>query len=114
MEITGNGYTVPVLTAKPSGPRLKKQSAGPAEMEIASDLLVWTAGSQPCSVLDSLDVPKDSRRRIMVDRRLRLISGSSSAGGKDGAAAMSPTADVYCLGDIAAVEGLDLACNAQV
>lgn len=43
-----------------------------------------------------------------VDRRLRL-SATTAGGGGDGGGG-----DVYCLGDIAAVEGLDLACNAQV
>ncbi|CAM9279335.1 unnamed protein product [Ectocarpus sp. 6 AP-2014] len=72
--------------------------------EIMADLLVWTAGSQPSSLLDSVNVRKDASGRIEVDRRLRLID----AAGNDG------VGDVYCLGDIAAVEGLELGCNAQV
>lgn len=74
--------------------------------EIASDVLVWTAGSQPSSLLDSLDVSKDSKGRVQVDRRLQLVN---AAGGD-----ASKTGRVYCLGDIATVEGLDLVCNAQV
>ncbi|CAN0063684.1 unnamed protein product [Ectocarpus sp. 12 AP-2014] len=70
-----------------------------------ADLLVWTAGSQPSSLLKPLDVRKDARGRIEVDRRLRLVDAARSAGG---------VGDVYCLGDIAAVEGLELGCNAQV
>lgn len=78
-----------------------------------ADLLVWTAGSQPSSLVESLDVPKDLRGRIEVDRRLRLVSAAVGEG--DGrAGGVGAAGDVYCLGDIAAVEGLDLGCNAQV
>ncbi|CAB1104784.1 unnamed protein product [Ectocarpus sp. CCAP 1310/34] len=73
--------------------------------EIMADLLVWTAGSQPSSLLEPLDVRKDARGRIEVDRKLRVVEAAGSAGG---------VGDVYCLGDIAAVEGLELGCNAQV
>lgn len=74
--------------------------------EILSDVLIWTAGSQPSSLLASLDVDKDPRGRVEVDRRLQLV------GAREGAA--TKAAGVYCLGDIATVEGLELACNAKV
>lgn len=107
-------------------PLYSKQGGGggEGEEEIKADLLVWTAGSQPSSLVDSLDVQKDSRGRIEVDRRLRLIGAAAAAaaeadgvgvgggGGEGGGGAWRD--DVYCLGDIAAVEGLDLGCNAQV
>lgn len=84
-----------------------QDEAGTAGVEeIASDMLVWTAGSQPSSLLDSLDVSKDPRGRVQVDRRLQLVD--APGGGS------LNTGRVYCLGDIATVEGLDLACNAQV
>ena len=82
---------------------------------------MWTAGSQPSSLVESLDVQKDSRGRIEVDRRLRLVGAATpkaadgvidGGGGRGGDGAGRD--DVYCLGDIAAVEGLDLGCNAQV
>lgn len=83
-------------------------------------MLVWTAGSQPSSLVDSLDVPKDSRGRVEVDRRLRLVAAAAAADGVSGGVGSGGGGggaggdDVYCLGDIAAVEGLDLSCNAQV
>jgi len=77
---------------------------------VKADLLVWTAGSRPSPLLDSLDVRRDPRGRVEVDRRLRL----AVPGGVDGGAGGHAHGGVYCLGDIAAVEGLDLGCNAQV
>lgn len=70
---------------------------------------MWTAGTQPSSVIESLDIPKDSQGRILVDRRMRIAGAAAGRSGAD----ESPSG-VYCLGDIAAVEGLDLASNAQV
>ena len=72
----------------------------------------------------SLDVPKDPQGRIKVDRRLQVVeantdvSGTTEVTATDTAAASGgggggAAAGVYCLGDIAAVEGLDLPCNAQ-
>eukprot|EP00752_Nemacystus_decipiens_P007502 g6703.t1 len=93
------------------------------EDDVAADLLVWTAGSQPSSLVGSLDVRKDSRGRIEVDRRLRLAGEAAASapaadggisGGGGGGGGTAVRGDVYCLGDIAAVEGLDLGCNAQV
>ncbi|CAN0230800.1 unnamed protein product, partial [Hapterophycus canaliculatus] len=34
------------------------------EEEIDADLLVWTAGSQPSSLIQALDVRKDSSGRV--------------------------------------------------
>lgn len=96
-EVKGGG--VVVLT----GPNDETSTSGE---EIPSDLLIWTAGSQPSSLLASLDVDKDPRGRVKVDRRLQLV------GARGGAA--TEAADVYGVGDIATVEGLDLPCNAQV
>ena len=56
---------------------------------------------------------KDSRGRIKVDRRLKL-SGARTEANSNSETTMDAAAEVYCLGDIAAVEGLDLVCNAQV
>ncbi|CAM9358203.1 unnamed protein product [Pylaiella littoralis] len=108
-EVRENGVVVlqPKQEAEVAG-----SSADDGE-EIMADLLVWTAGSQPSSLVESLDVPKDLRGRIEVDRRLRLVSAAVGEG--DGrAGGVGAAGDVYCLGDIAAVEGLDLGCNAQV
>lgn len=109
---------IPPCTTTAGLPLASKQSGGGSEREeIKADLLVWTAGSQPSSLVDSLDVQKDSRGRIEVDRRLRLVGAAAAAA--DGASVgggggMAGRDDVYCLGDIVAVEGLDLGCNAQV
>lgn len=78
-----------------------------------SDLLIWTAGSQPSSFVASLDAQKDSKGRVEVDRRLQLIEAESEADSSS-KIALPATAGVYCVGDVAAVRGLDLPCNAQV
>lgn len=92
-------------------PLFTKQDAEVSTEEIESDLIVWTAGSQPSSVLKSLDFKKDYRGRIEVNRRLQPV-GTEGAG--SGQAVGSAASGVYCLGDIAAVEGMDLPSNAQV
>lgn len=88
------------------------------EEEIRSDLLIWTAGSRPNSLLASIDVAKDPRGRLEVDRRLRLTRSEASGTFEYDSSASSgsgfPSAEVFCLGDVAAVQGLDLGANAQV
>lgn len=89
------------------------QEAGAVEEEMSSDLLIWTAGSQPSSIVASLDAQKDSKGRIEVDQCLQLIEAESEAdSGRE--VALPVSAGVYCVGDIAAVRGRDLPCNAQV
>lgn len=64
----------------------------------------------------SLDVPKDPQGRVRVDRRLQVVGGSTDGidAAETSSIATTAAAGVYCLGDIAAVQGLDLPCNAQV
>lgn len=85
----------------------EQENGDSSEEEIKSDLLLWTAGTRPSSLVASLDVEKDEQGRIGVDRRLQIIDAVREGG-------VSLTTGVYCLGDIAAVEGLNLAGNAQV
>ena len=96
-------------------PLPSNQDAGTVDEEVKADLLVWTAGSQPSRVVASLDVPKDPQGRVRVDRRLQVVAGSTDGNGaaETSATATTATAGVYCLGDIAAVQGLELPCNAQ-
>lgn len=62
-------------------------------------------------MIKSLDVKKDYRGRIEVNRRLQPFGAKGTGNGQ---AVGSAAIEVYCLGDIAAVEGMDLPCNAQV
>ena len=66
----------------------------------------------------SLDIPKDPQGRVRVDRRLQVVGGGTDGGDSAENSATATTAaaaaGVYCLGDIAVVQGLDLPCNAQV
>lgn len=74
-----------------------KNSEG-SSRELPADLVVWTAGSKPNSLLKSLDLPKDDKGRVRVSSLLNVP-------GRE---------EVYCLGDCAVVEGADAGSTAQV
>jgi NADH dehydrogenase len=58
-----------------------------SDSKIATDTLIWTAGTVPNSLLKSLMVEKDKRGALVVDRTLALVAHT----------------DVWALGDCAAV-----------
>jgi demethylphylloquinone reductase len=76
-------------------------STATADRELPADLVVWTAGSKPNSLLDALDLPKDSTGRVLVNELLAVTDNSY-----DGS--------VYCLGDCASVQGSSNGATAQV
>jgi NADH:ubiquinone reductase (non-electrogenic) len=85
------------------------QQVGPKDIQVGtgqgkstsipSDLVVWTAGSAPNALAGKLNVPLDDRGRVLVDDFLQIK-------GYEGVA--------YCIGDMAAVEGMTLPATAQV
>lgn len=87
--------------------------------DIESDLLLWTAGSQPSLLLDSLEVPKDGRGRVEVNSQLQVMVSETYRGGDNEMPVPSTVeadyaADVFCMGDAATVQGMDLRSTAQV
>jgi demethylphylloquinone reductase len=70
------------------------------DRELPADLIVWTAGSKPNSLLDALDLPKDSTGRVLVNELLAVTTSNDGS--------------VYCLGDCASVQGSSNGATAQV
>jgi NADH:ubiquinone reductase (non-electrogenic) len=66
--------------------------------ELAYGLLVWSTGIGPTPFAKAVDLPKDRRSRILVDRHFRVK-------GYD---------NIYALGDCGAVDGEELPATSQV
>jgi len=65
---------------------------------IPCGLVVWAGGNAPVSLVERLDVPKDSHGRLLTDRTLRLVDHP----------------EVFALGDCAVPADLPLPATAQV
>jgi NADH:ubiquinone reductase (non-electrogenic) len=66
--------------------------------ELAYGLLLWTTGNGPTDLVQSIDLPKDSRSRIITDGHFR-VKGHE---------------DIYALGDCSVIEGGALPATSQV
>jgi len=73
--------------ACPGGVTLKRKEPDPAEFEIATETLVWTAGAVPNPLLQELAIERDKRGAVVVEDTL-CVKGS---------------AGVWALGDCAVV-----------
>jgi len=73
--------------ARPGGVTLKRKELEPAEFEIATETLVWTAGAVPNPLLQDLAIERDKRGAVVVEDTL-CVKGS---------------AGVWALGDCAVV-----------
>jgi len=76
-----------VSSARPGVVVLKRKEGKPAEREIATETLVWTAGAAPNPLLKELPVERDKRGAVLVD----------------GTLAVKGHAGVWALGDCAVV-----------
>jgi NADH:ubiquinone reductase (non-electrogenic) len=66
--------------------------------EIPCGLVVWSTGIGPTVFVQSLDLPKDTRGRLLTDPLLRVVNLES----------------IYAIGDCAQIENLQLPPTAQV
>ncbi len=73
--------------ARPGGVTLKRKEPEPAEFEIATETLVWTAGAVPNPLLQELAIERDKRGAVVVEDTL-CVKGN---------------AGVWALGDCAVV-----------
>ena len=76
-----------VSSARPGVVILKRKEGEPAELEIAAETLVWTAGAAPNPLLKELPVERDKRGAVLVN----------------GTLAVKGHAGVWALGDCAVV-----------
>ncbi len=58
--------------ARPGGVTLKRKEPEPAEFEIATETLVWTAGAVPNPLLQELAIERDKRGAVVVEDTLRV------------------------------------------
>jgi len=58
--------------ARPGGVTLKRKEPEPAEFEIATETLVWTAGAVPNPLLKELAIERDKRGAVVVEDTLCL------------------------------------------
>ena len=58
--------------ARPGGVTLKRKEPEPAEFEIATATLVWTAGAVPNPLLQELAIERDKRGAVVVEDTLRV------------------------------------------
>jgi NADH:quinone reductase (non-electrogenic) len=73
--------------ARPGGVTLKRKESEPAEFEIATETLVWTAGAVPNPLVQELAIERDKRGAVVVENTL-CVKGN---------------AGVWALGDCAVV-----------
>ena len=58
--------------ARPGGVTLKRKEPEPAEFEIATETIVWTAGAVPNPLLQELAIERDKRGEVVVEDTLRV------------------------------------------
>ncbi len=100
-ELRGRGIEVRTgTTLVELGARAATLSGGET---IAARTVVWTAGVKPSPVIARLGLPLDREGRVLVDRTMRVQQRSPAAPSTIGAAAAAGAADVWAIGDCAAV-----------
>jgi NADH:ubiquinone reductase (H+-translocating) len=100
-ELRGRGIEVRTQTTLSElTSRSAKLSSGET---IAARTLVWTAGVKPSPVVAQLGLPLDREGRVVVDRTMRVEHRAPAAGDPQAGAGARPGADVWAIGDCAAV-----------